>query len=82
MDDSRTAKRIADCKPIGRRIRGRHKKKWTDDVEDDLRSMNVRGWRKLFGEGTELKKVIAELKTTPACDAKRRRRLILYSLTS
>jgi hypothetical protein len=30
MDDKRTAKRILEWKPIGTRIRGRPRKRWTD----------------------------------------------------
>ena len=29
-----------------RRIKGRPRKRWIDDVEDDSRSMNMRRWRR------------------------------------
>ena len=43
MDDSRTSKRVIGWKPIGRRIRGRLRKRWLDDSENNLRSINVTG---------------------------------------
>ena len=56
------AKRIADCGPIGRSIRGRPRKRWLDDIEDDLRCMNVRGWRQMCSEKVEWNKVIERAK--------------------
>lgn len=60
MDDTK----IADWKPTGRRIRERPRKRWTDDVQDDLESMNVRGQRRrLCGERTEWEKITEHAKT-------------------
>ena len=50
IDDIKTTKRITKWKPVGRRIRGRPRKRWIEIIEDDLRSMNVRDWRSLCGE--------------------------------
>ena len=36
MDEKRTSKRILEWKPIGRRIRGRPRKRWIEDIEDDI----------------------------------------------
>jgi hypothetical protein len=35
MDDKRTPKRILEWKPIGTRIRGRQRKRWIADIEED-----------------------------------------------
>jgi len=34
MDEKRTPKRVLEWKPISRRIRGRPRKRWIEDVED------------------------------------------------
>jgi hypothetical protein len=42
MDDKRTPKRILDWKPIGTRIRGRLRKRWIADNEEDMQIMGIR----------------------------------------
>jgi len=56
MDENRTPKRVLEWKPIGRRIRGRPRKRWTEDVEEDIQRMGIRGWRKLCKERAEGRK--------------------------
>jgi hypothetical protein len=34
MDDKRTPERVLEWKPIGTRIRGRPRKRWTGDEEE------------------------------------------------
>jgi hypothetical protein len=46
-------KRSLESKPRGRRIRGRPRKRWIEDIEGDIQSMGIRGWRKLSKERTE-----------------------------
>jgi hypothetical protein len=36
MDDKRTPKGILQWKPIGTRIRGRPRKRWIVDIEEDM----------------------------------------------
>jgi hypothetical protein len=48
MVEKRIPKRVLECKPTGRRIRGRPRKKWIEDIEEDIQSMRIRGWRKKF----------------------------------
>ena len=36
MDDRRTPKKILDWKTIGTRIRGRPRKRWIADIEEDM----------------------------------------------
>jgi hypothetical protein len=63
MEGGRIPRRILEWKPIGRRIRGRPRKRWIEDVEKDIQAMGVRGWRKLSKGRTEWKKITEKAKT-------------------
>ena len=63
MDEKRTPKRVLEWKPIDRRIRGKPRKRWIDDVLEDIERMGTRGWRKLYKERTEWKRINEEAKT-------------------
>jgi len=63
MDEKRTHKRVLEWKPIGRRIRGRPRKRWIEDVEEDIQRMGIRGWRKLCKERTKWKRITEKAKT-------------------
>jgi len=62
MNETRPAKKIFEGKLEGRRVRGRPKLRWINDVEDDLRKLGVKQWRmkvlnreeraSIVGEGT------------------------------
>jgi hypothetical protein len=41
MDEKRTPKRVLERKPIGRRIRGRPRKRSIEDVEEDIQRMGI-----------------------------------------
>jgi hypothetical protein len=63
MDEKRTPKRILEWKPIGRRLRGRPRKRWIQDIEDDMQIMGIRGWRKLCKERAKWKRITEKPKT-------------------
>jgi hypothetical protein len=63
MDEKGTPKRILEWKPIGRRIRGRPRKRWSEDNEDDLQIMGTRRWRKLCKERAEWKRITEKAKS-------------------
>jgi hypothetical protein len=46
MDGKRTSKRILEWKPISTRIRGRPRKRWIVDIEEDMQIIRIRWWRK------------------------------------
>ena len=63
MDGGRMPRRMLEWKPMGRRIRGRPRKRWIEDVEEDVHMMGIRGWRKLSKERMEWKKLAEKAKT-------------------
>jgi hypothetical protein len=63
VDEKRTPERVLELKPIGRRIRGRPRKRWIEDVEEDIQRMGIRGWRKLCKERAEWKRIAEKAKT-------------------
>jgi hypothetical protein len=42
MDDKKTLKIILKRKPMGTRIRGRPRKRWIVDIEEDTQIMGIR----------------------------------------
>jgi hypothetical protein len=46
MSDDRTVKNVFVGKPDGRRKAGRPKLRWLDCIENNLKSMGVKRWRK------------------------------------
>ena len=63
MDEKRILKRILEWKPTGRRIRGRPRKRWVEDTEEDIQALGTRGWRKLSKERTEWRRITEKAKT-------------------
>jgi hypothetical protein len=47
MDQGRTAKKIFESKPEGRRRRGTPRMRWLEDVEKDIREMKVKRWQQM-----------------------------------
>jgi hypothetical protein len=39
------------------------RKRWIDDVEEDVRTVGVRGWRRIVKDRTEWKKFFEQAKT-------------------
>jgi hypothetical protein len=63
MEGERIPKRVLEWKQIGRRNRGRPRKRWIECIEKDIQIMGIRGWRKLCKERAEWKKITEKAKT-------------------
>jgi hypothetical protein len=63
MDHKRTPKRVLEWKPIGTRIRGRPRKRWIMDIEEDMQIMGIRRWRKQCKERAEWKTITEKVKS-------------------
>jgi hypothetical protein len=61
-DQSRVVLKIFESKPKGRRKLGRPRLRWPDDVENDLRVMKVKRWRKKAQNREEWSSNIKEAK--------------------
>ena len=58
-----TPKKILESKPIGTRIRGRPKKRWIVDIEEDTQIIGRKGWTKQCKERAEWKRITEKAKT-------------------
>ena len=63
MEGKRIPKRVLEWKPTGRRNGGRPRKRWIEDIEEDIKIMGMRGWRNLCMERAEWKKITGKAKT-------------------
>ena len=63
MEGKRIPKRVLKWKSTGRKNRGRPRKRWIEDIEEDIQIMGIRGWRKLWKERAEWKKITEKAKT-------------------
>jgi hypothetical protein len=56
-------KKIKRWKPMSKRPIGRPKLRWEDDVLGDIKSMNMRNWKKVAQDREGWKKVVEQART-------------------
>jgi hypothetical protein len=62
MEENTMVKGVFEGHPGGRRNTGRPRKRWLDDIEEDLRVMKVKRWRKKAIEREVWVKIVWEAK--------------------
>jgi hypothetical protein len=62
VDGARTVKKLLEGKPGGGREKGRPTLRWIDDVESDLRNLDVKRWRSRALDRTEWASNVREAK--------------------
>ena len=65
MEDNKNVKATMKCNPIDRRLRARPKTRWKDDVEADLRAMEITNWGTRIEDKLAWKKIVEQAKTYP-----------------
>jgi len=63
MAEDNVVKKIKRWKPISKRPIGRPKTLWEDDVLEDIRSTNIRDWKKVVQNRDRWKKVVEQART-------------------
>jgi hypothetical protein len=62
MEDSAMTKRMLKGRLYSKRRKGRPKKRWLDDVESDLKKMEVKGWKEKMRDREQWRLVVEEAK--------------------
>ena len=62
MSEDRIVKSTFKSNPDGRRKRGRPKKRWKDDVIEDLHSMGVQDWHQITGNRQFWRNIVEKAK--------------------
>jgi len=63
MAEDNDVQKINRCKPMSKRPTGRPKTRWEDNVVEDIKSMNVRNWKKVVQNRDSWKKVVEQART-------------------
>lgn len=64
MDKSRIGKITFAWKPSQKRMKGRSRKRWRDNVEEDLKAIRIRNWRGMAKEMAKRTRIVEKEKFT------------------
>jgi hypothetical protein len=65
MDDNRISKKILHGRMEGKRKRGRPRKRWVQDLQEDLSVMHVGSWWEKVQNREECGRIVEEAKAHP-----------------
>ena len=74
MDDKRTPRKILEWKPIGTSTRGRPRKRWIVDIEEDMQIVGIRDGESNVKKEQNGRETPRRLKSIVGCNASQRRR--------
>jgi hypothetical protein len=76
MEDNAMPKRILKGRLYSKRRKRRPRMRWLEDVESDLKKMEMKGWREKIRAREQWRLVVEEAKAYPGllCQERRRRR--------
>ena len=63
MAEDNTVQKNKRWKPMSERSTGRPKTRWEDDVLEDIKSINIRNWKKVAQKRDSSKKVVEQAGT-------------------
>ena len=63
MAEGNNVQKIERWKPMAKRPIGRPKARWEDDVLEDIKSINIRNWKKVAQNRDSWKKVLGQVRT-------------------
>jgi len=63
MAEDNIVQKIKRWKPISKRLIGRPKTRWEDDVLEGIKSINIRKWKKVAQNRDSWKKVVEQART-------------------
>jgi hypothetical protein len=65
MEDNAMPKRMLKGRLYSKRMKGRPRLRWLDDVESDLKKMEVKGWKEKMRDREQWRLVVEEAKAHP-----------------
>jgi len=63
MAEDNNVQKIKRWKPMSKMPIGRRKRRWEDDILEDVKSMNVRNWKKVAQDRDSWKKMVEQART-------------------
>jgi hypothetical protein len=69
MEDNAMPKRMLKGRLYSKRRKGRPRMSWLDDVESDLKKMEVKGWKEKMRDIEQCRLVVGRPRLTQGCSA-------------